>query len=80
MRATIIAVLAALLAGCPAPVCSTLATRCDGARAEVCGSDGQWQTVMDCDAVAAHSGGEWACVPTTSDGVDVHACMPVGER
>ena len=36
------------LAGCPRPVCPTLATRCDGARAEVCAADGQWQLVADC--------------------------------
>jgi len=60
--------LALLLAGCPRPVCSTLATRCDGARAEVCAADGQWQLVADCDRVALQSGGEWLCAPVVDDG------------
>lgn len=77
MRAALTLSLLAL-AGCPTPVCPTLATRCDGARAEVCGGDGQWQTIADCDEVAASSGGEWTCGPAVSDGVDVHACLPVG--
>lgn len=80
MRPTIIAALVAVLAGCPAPVCSTLASRCDGQHAMLCDADGQWQTVADCDEVAASSGGEWTCQPTSSDGVEVHACLPRGER
>ena len=65
------------LAGCPRPVCSTLATRCDGARAEVCAADGQWQLVADCDRVAMQSGGEWACEPVEDEGEAMHACVTV---
>jgi hypothetical protein len=64
------------ITACPRPVCSTLATRCDGEVAQICGSDGQWQRVADCDAVERTSGGEWSCQPTLSDGVEVHACVP----
>lgn len=55
-----------LLAGCPTPVCTTLATRCNGARAELCASDGQWAIVADCaeaGAVCESVGDEVACVP-----------------
>lgn len=68
------------LAGCPRPVCSTLATRCDGPRAEVCASDGQWQLVADCVAVAQQSGGEWTCAPVLDEGDAMHACVRGGER
>lgn len=77
MRPPITAALAALLAGCPTPVCSTLATRCDGTRVEVCDADGQWQEVADCVEVARTSGGEWSCAETTEDGEQIHACLPV---
>jgi len=67
-----------LLAGCPHPVCSTLATRCDGpARVEVCAADGQWQLVADCSTVALQSGGEWLCAPVEDEGEELHACVPV---
>lgn len=79
MTRALLSLLALTLAGCPAPVCSTLATRCDGTRVEVCDADGQWQEVQDCSRLWETSGGEWTCEPTTSDGVEVHACLPVGE-
>ena len=75
MRAALIAL--ALLTGCPAPVCATLATRCEGSAVEICGSDGQWQTVLDCAEVARTSGGEWACGETREDGEEINACLPV---
>ncbi len=55
-----------LLAGCPTPVCSTLASRCNGPRAELCDSRGQWQLVADCaeaGAVCESVGEEVACAP-----------------
>lgn len=55
------------LAGCPRPVCPTLATRCDGARAEVCAADGQWQLVADCAIDGA------TCGPVE----DAVSCVPV---
>lgn len=74
---TIGVILGWLATGCPSPVCPTLATRCDGARVEVCDSSGQWSHVLDCSEVAASSGGEWTCAETTEDGEQIHACLPV---
>lgn len=37
-----------LLTGCPTPVCVPTETRCQDQSAEICGSDGQWRTLMDC--------------------------------
>lgn len=71
--------LSLLLTGCPRPVCSTMATRCDGARAEVCAADGQWQVVEDCEAVARQSGGEWTCAPVEDEGEAMHACVPMDQ-
>jgi hypothetical protein len=67
---------ALLLAGCPSPVCPTLAMRCAGPRVEVCDARGQWALVADCDVVAAQSGGEWACAETRDDAGELLACMP----
>jgi hypothetical protein len=38
------------LLGCPTPVCDPTETRCSGQTAEICGSDGLWQTLLDCPA------------------------------
>lgn len=77
---TLLALALLSLAGCPTPVCPTLATRCDAQVAQVCDADGQWQEVADCADVARTSGGEWTCEPTTSDGVAVHSCLPAEAR
>lgn len=63
------------LAGCPAPVCPTLATRCTGDVVELCGSDGQWQVVLDCAEVERTSGGEWSCGETREDGEEINTCV-----
>lgn len=65
--------LVVLLAGCPSPVCPTLATRCDGPRVETCASDGQWQTVADCEA----AGG--VCQYVHDSEIDGHVCTWGGE-
>ena len=65
-------ILCATLAGCPTPVCPTLATRCSGQTVELCGSDGQWQTVVDCAEV---SGGSWSCGTTREDGEEINTCL-----
>lgn len=75
MRAALIAL--ALLTGCPAPVCATLATRCTGTVVELCDSSGQWYAVVDCAEVARTSGGEWACGTSLEDGEERNACLPV---
>lgn len=68
--------LTLLVAGCPAPVCPVLATRCAGTVVELCGSDGQWYEVVDCAEVARTSGGEWACSTSHEDGEERNACLP----
>lgn len=68
--------LVLLVSGCPTPVCPVLATRCTGQVVELCGSDGQWQTVVDCDEVARTSGGEWTCGETREDGEEINTCLP----
>ncbi len=40
--------LVLMLSGCPTPVCDPTETRCSGATAEICGSDGLWRVLMDC--------------------------------
>jgi len=69
--------LAVLACGCPAPVCPVRATRCIETRVELCGSDGQWQTVVDCAEVERTSGGEWACGTTREDGEEINTCLLV---
>ena len=73
-----IGVVAAGLAACPPPIdgCTVGATRCVGASAQVCDSDTRWSEVMNCQDVAAQSGGQWACGVYDNGG---HACLPVGD-
>ena len=71
---TVAFMLGWLCTGCHAPVCQTLASRCDGSRVELCDSRGQWTLVADCDAMT--SGGEWTCGETVSAGETVAACLP----
>ena len=71
--------LAFALAGCPAPVCPTTATRCASERVEVCDARGQWRPVSDCAEVARSSGGEWARGTTGEDGREINACLPVAD-
>ena len=73
---TVAFVLGWIASGCPAPVCPTLATRCQGNAVEICDSDGQWRDVLDCDEVAASSGGRWECSTTREDGEEVNTCLP----
>jgi hypothetical protein len=72
--------LAFALAGCPAPVCPTTATRCTSERVEVCDARGQWRPVSDCAEVARSSGGEWTCGTTREDGREINACLRVEGR
>lgn len=62
-----------LIACSPADPCRVNETRCSGAIAQVCGSDERWTDVMNCDEVAAQSGGSWSCQKIV-DGS--HACLP----
>jgi hypothetical protein len=76
---TFAALLALTLAlvGCPAPVCPTLATRCEGSAVELCDSSGQWYEVHDCDEISRTSGSEMSCQTTREDGEEINACLPV---
>lgn len=71
MRAAAAVLAAALAAGCPSPVCETLASRCDGQRAEVCAADGQWQLIADCGELEGAM-----CAEVEDDGQRLHACVP----
>lgn len=67
MREQVMLVL--VLVGCdpddvvlgPKDDCVVAAMRCNGNVAEACGSDQRWIESMDCDEVAALSGGTWEC-------------------
>lgn len=74
---SIIAIAVHVLGGCgAAPVCASLATRCEETRLQVCDSSGQWYTVLDCAEVERTSGGAWACGETREDGEEINACLP----
>lgn len=64
-----------LFACSPADHCRVNDTRCTGAAAEVCGSDERWTEIMNCDQVAAQSGGAWRCQSLDDDAG--HTCLPV---
>lgn len=55
------ALLAAFMAGCPAPQCEVGQTRCNGETAEICDSAQQWSYRADCEFITQHSDGEWVC-------------------
>lgn len=76
MRIYLACALVLTTTGCPTPVCPTLATRCSGQVIELCGSDGQWQTVLDCTAITIASGGSWECATTREDGQEINTCLP----
>ncbi len=63
--------VAILLSHCrPPDGCIANATRCNGRVAEICNSQGRWDSFMDCDEVEAQSGGSWACEEPG------HLCLP----
>lgn len=65
----------AIFAACdPVDHCPVNTTRCSGAVVEICGADERWVELMNCDEVAAQSGGTWSCqaVPDQSG----YACLP----
>lgn len=73
----ILLILALVIATACDPVdhCTVNTTRCDGAVVQICDADERWVELMNCDEVAAQSGGVWSCqsVPDQSG----HACLPV---
>jgi len=75
MRRIALVFVLAFIACEPDDHCQANATRCSGASAEVCGSDERWVEIMNCDDVAAQSGGSWSCQSLENDGG--HTCLPV---
>ena len=61
----------------PVDHCRVNDTRCSGPVAQVCDSDQRWVEIMNCDEVAAQSGGRWTC--QALDGDAGHTCLPVEE-
>ncbi|MFI5297474.1 MAG: hypothetical protein ACHREM_05195 [Polyangiales bacterium] len=70
----VIAVVAAGLTACPRPVehCTHGESRCAESIVQVCDSDERWSDVMDCNGVAAQSGGPLVCGPF---GDRDHSCI-----
>ena len=77
MRWIALVVMFAFCACEPVDHCLVNDTRCSGAVAEVCGSDERWTEIMNCDEVAAQSGGQWSCQSLEKDAG--HTCLPVVE-
>ncbi len=69
---------AAFIASClpPPDGCTPASTRCANGAAEICDSDTRWNLLLDCDAIAAQSGGVWVCCDTGDGGTPLHACVP----
>ncbi|MCC7540001.1 MAG: hypothetical protein IT379_27525 [Deltaproteobacteria bacterium] len=68
----------AIAAACdPVDHCTINTTRCQGAVAQICDADERWFELMNCDEVAAQSGGTWSCQALPDQGG--HACLPVDE-
>lgn len=62
-----------LLAGCPTPVCEPMETRCNGQTAEICGSDGIWRVLMECEP----EGMVCCYMPQDDAGMPSgHTCLP----
>ena len=84
-RRTLVAVVLALgplVPGClpPSDGCEPLTTRCNGPIAEICGGDERWGTILDCNEVAAQSGGEWVCCAYEDEtGETGHTCLTPDE-
>lgn len=72
--ARVLALLALLVAGCPAPVCRVNDTRCDGQTAQLCTAGGEWHPLADCAA----AGGRCELVQDEVNGqpVEGHTCVP----
>lgn len=72
----LLAMCALALCACePVDHCRVNDTRCSGQTAQVCDSDQRWVEIMNCDEVAAQSGGTWTC--RMLDDGSGHACLPV---
>jgi len=62
-----------LLSGCPHDGCAIGTTRCSGNMAQICNSNTNWETFMDCDDI--HEGEEgWDCA--VIEGTEDCTCLP----
>ena len=80
----ILVALTATVAACgPTEPCTPESTRCRGNVAEICGSDGRYRELADCDQVSAQSGIAFTCGHVdeeTPDGpVEGFTCLPATE-
>lgn len=67
----------------PIDGCVLGATRCTGNTAEICGADGSYHELADCDDVSERSGAPFLCAfvdETTEDGHIIgHTCVPASD-
>ena len=64
----------------PPDGCTPLAMRCNGPAAEICDEETRWGAFMNCDDVAAQSGGVWVCCAATGDaGAPMTTCVRAGQ-
>ena len=79
----LLATLAVLAACGPKDPCTPQSTRCLGNLAQVCGADGRYRDLADCNKVSEQSGVPFACAyleEDTPDGpVRGHTCLPAGD-
>ena len=64
----------------PTDGCTPAESRCTGQSAEICDSNGRWQTLADCDVVSEQSGAAFVCGYTPlvvgSAGAGGYTCLP----
>ena len=60
------------------PVCRVNDSRCFDGCVEICNCRGQWDVVMECEAVWSADETNWVCCPlyTESRELDGHSCLP----
>jgi len=77
MKYLILALLVWSLVSCHDD-CDPEDTRCSGNMAQICASDGDWQTVDNCSLVEP---GEWECCEWAFiyEDAETAACIPLGE-
>lgn len=76
----VVALGCAVLRCLPSPDgCTPLATRCNANVAEICDDNERWGMYLDCNEVAAQSGGTWVCCAPAGDaGAAGATCLPAG--
>ena len=62
------------VAGCPLDPCAPTETRCTRTQAEICGSDGVWRVLMDCNAEGMRCC--WIAQDLDAGVPSGHTCLP----